>query len=112
MRSEGLVWRDQVVIDRSIFGEVAMIFFLLVQALDGAFTYIGISMYGIDIEMNPIIAFLVLEFGQGTALVATKSVASMLGIVLHLRQVHRAVFFLAMFYLCVAIWPWAAILMQ
>lgn len=95
---------------RSRFGDVMLIVFLLTQCLDGVFTYIGVHELGLRMEANPLIAVLIGQFGAGTALVAAKFVASLLGMALHLRQVHAAVALLAAFYLAVAILPWAAIL--
>jgi uncharacterized membrane protein len=95
---------------RSIFGDVVLLVFLLAQCLDGVFTYVGVTTFGNTIEANPLIAALMAHFGHGYALVGAKSVAGLLGIGLHVRQVHGAVALLAAFYLLVAILPWMAIL--
>ncbi len=95
---------------RSRFGDVMVIVFLVTQCLDGLFTYIGVHELGVGMEANPIIAGLIAQFGAGGALLGAKVVASVLGMALHLRQVHTAVALLAGFYLMVAILPWATIL--
>ena len=95
---------------RSRFGDVVLVLFLLAQCLDGVFTYVGVVTFGIGIEANPVIAALMMYFGEAAALLGAKIVASALGIALHLRQVHSAVALLAVFYLTVAILPWTAIL--
>ncbi len=97
---------------RSLLGDVAIVVFLLAQILDGIFTYVGVSTYGLAVEANPLIAGLMASFGHGTALVGAKSVAGALGVCLHLREIHAAVALLAGFYLAVAIVPWVAILLM
>lgn len=93
-------------ITRSTFGDIVLVAFLLVQALDGVLTYVGVRMYGPGIEGNPLLAWLMGSLGQGLALTLAKGTASAFGIVLHLSAVHRVVAVLAAFYLAVAILPW------
>ena len=94
----------------SRFGDVALVVFLLAQGFDGVFTYVGVMSFGIGIEANPLIATLMENLGHGRALMVAKVVAAMLGIALHLRQVHAAVALLAAFYLAAAIVPWTVLL--
>lgn len=93
-----------------LFGDVAVIVFLLAQASDGVLTYIGVSIYGYGIEGNPIITWLMAQMGEGPGLAAAKLTAGGFGIALHLSAVHKAVAALAGFYVVVAIIPWVAIL--
>jgi hypothetical protein len=93
-----------------LFGDVAVIVFLLAQASDGVLTYIGVSLYGHGIEGNPLIAWLMTQMGHGPALATAKLTAGGFGIALHLSAVHKAVAALAGFYVVVAIIPWVAIL--
>jgi len=95
---------------RSLFGDVALLIFLLAQAFDGVLTYVGVSAYGTRMEGNPIIAWLMATMGHGPALAMAKLTAGIFGIALHLSAVHKAVAFLAIFYVVVAICPWVAIL--
>jgi hypothetical protein len=95
---------------RHIFGDIALLVFLLAQASDGVLTYIGVSTYGLHVEANPIIGWLMALIGQGAALATAKVAAVFFGIALHLSAVHRAVAVLAAFYLAVAVVPWIAIL--
>jgi len=97
---------------RSMFGDVVLLVFLMAQCLDGVLTYVGVVTYGTSIEGNPLIAAMMAHFGHGIALMAAKSVAGLLGICLHLRNVHIAVAVLAGFYVAVAVVPWMAILFQ
>jgi uncharacterized membrane protein len=95
---------------RDIFGDVALLVFLIAQASDGVLTYVGVSTYGLRIEANPLIGWLMSLVGQGAALATAKVAAGLFGIALHLSAVHRAVAILAAFYLAVAVFPWVAIL--
>ncbi|HEU4936222.1 MAG TPA: DUF5658 family protein [Vicinamibacterales bacterium] len=95
---------------RDIFGDVALLVFLIAQASDGVLTYVGVSTYGLHIEANPLIGWLMALLGEGAALATAKGAAVAFGIALHLSAVHRAVAALAVLYLAVAVFPWVAIL--
>jgi hypothetical protein len=95
---------------RNLFGDLALIAFLLAQASDGVLTYIGVRTFGPRIEGNPLIAWLMTAIGEVPALATAKLTAGFFGIALHMSAVHRAVALLAVFYVAVAIVPWIAIL--
>jgi uncharacterized membrane protein len=95
---------------RSVFGDVALVVFLLAQALDGVLTYVGVSVYGPRMEGNPALAWLMAMVGQGPALAMAKSLASVFGIALHLNAGHRIVAVLTAFYIAAAVLPWVGIL--
>lgn len=95
---------------RHLFGDIALVVFLLAQVLDGTLTYIGVTLYGPEMEANPIISWLMARIGDGPGLATAKITASFFGIVLHLSAVHKAVALLAAFYVAVAIVPWTLIL--
>ena len=95
---------------RNLFGDVALIVFLLAQASDGVLTYIGVYTYGLHVEGNPLIGWLMASMGEGPGLATAKLTAGFFGIALHLSSVHKAVALLAVFYLTVAVGPWVAIL--
>ena len=97
---------------RSTFGDVVLVAFLLAQCFDGVFTYVGVVSFGLAIEGNPIVAALMTAVGEGAGLFSAKVVAMVLGIGLHLRQVHGAVALLTALYVVVAVLPWMAILFQ
>jgi hypothetical protein len=105
-----VLWHPRT--ERSWFGDVAVVVFLLAQCFDGVFTYVGVVSYGIGIEANPVVATLMVYLGHGAALVVAKALAAGLGIVLHLGRVHLAVALLAVFYIVAAVVPWAAILLS
>jgi len=92
------------------FGNLVVIAFLIAQACDGVLTYVGISVYGIGMEGNPLLAWLMQWMGHGVALATAKIVAGGFGIALHLGAVHRVLAGLALFYVAVAIVPWVSIL--
>ena len=92
------------------FGNLVVIAFLIAQACDGVFTYVGVSLYGLHMEANPILGWMMATMGHAAALTTAKGVAGGFGIVLHLGSVHRVVAALAAFYFVVAVVPWIAIL--
>lgn len=93
-----------------LFGDLAVVLFLIAQASDGVLTYIGVATYGLAIEGNPLIAWLMMSIGEGPGLAAAKLTAGFFGIALHLSAVHKAVAALTVFYVIVAIVPWVTIL--
>ena len=74
------------------FGNVVVIAFLIAQACDGVFTYIGVATYGIPAEGNPLLSRLMLALGCGAGLAAAKLAAGVFGIALHRLR-------------CTASWP-------
>jgi Domain of unknown function (DUF5658) len=103
------VWRVSH-IQRSRFGDLAVILFLMAQAADGALTYVGVRHLGLAVEANPLISWLIAYFGEVGALAGAKLVAGGFGIALHLSAVHKVVAGLTLFYVVVAVFPWIAIL--
>ena len=95
---------------RNIFGDVALIAFLLAQASDGVLTYIGVRTFGLRVEGNPLIGWLMTAIAEVPALATAKLAAGFFGVALHMSSVHRTVALLAAFYVAVAVVPWIAIL--
>jgi hypothetical protein len=95
---------------RSLYGDIVLVLFLLAQCFDGVFTYVAVRSFGIGIEANPLMASIMTAFGHGAGLTGAKAVAAVLGIGLHLREIHGAVAALTGFYLAAAIVPWVGIL--
>ena len=93
----------------SFFGDLIVVGFLLVQCLDGVLTYLGVTIWGLGIEANPLISSAVSAAGLGVGLFAAKLVAVGFGILLHLRRVHNLVALLTLIYLGIAILPWTAL---
>jgi hypothetical protein len=94
---------------RSRFGDLMVIGFVLVQCLDGVFTYLGVTIWGPGIEANPLISGAMAAAGVLAALGGAKLMAIGLGILLHLRRVHNMVALLTAIYFAVAILPWTAL---
>ena len=63
----------------SRFGDVAVVGFLIVQALDGVFTYLGVSIWGVHVEANPLISAGILALGPAPALATAKLIATAFG---------------------------------
>jgi hypothetical protein len=99
-------------VTRSWFGDAVLLVFLIAQCLDGVFTYVGVTNFGLGIEANPLMAAMMIHVGHGPALLGAKTLAGLLGIVLHVCRMHVAVAGLALFYLGVAVVPWMTILFR
>ena len=93
----------------SPYGNFAVLAFLIVQALDGTLTYVGVATIGRVVEGNPLVAGLMAAFGLGLGLTSAKLFAASLGIALHLFGAHRLIAALTAFYLAGAIFPWMAV---
>ena len=109
-------WRLRVLLHRTVaersrFGDAVIVLFLLAQAADGVMTYVGVTTLGVHLEANPLLASLMMLFGQGTAVAGAKLVASGLGISLHLLGVHRVLAVLTGVYIVAAVLPWAGLLL-
>lgn len=48
---------------------------IVLQALDGVLTYIGVSLYSSGIEGNPVVKFVIENMGIGVGLVTVKTIA-------------------------------------
>ena len=92
------------------FGNIVIVLFLTCQVLDGALTYLGVLTFGRSIEANPVLAWLMGEVGEGTAVTSAKILAGTCGIALHLTAVHRIVAVLTLVYLAAAVIPWTSLL--
>ncbi len=97
-------------VTRPWFGDVVIVAFLAVQALDGILTYMGVLAYGQAVEGNPLIRWLMGAMGEGPGVTGAKVMAGTFGIALHLTAVHRLIAALTAMYLGAAVLPWIAIL--
>lgn len=104
--------RLTVVRPASTFGDVAILAFLLAQAFDGVFTYLGVQTlgYGPAIEGNPLLSLGMSSMGVGATLAIAKATAAGFGALLHVVSVHRVVAALAVLYYAAAVLPWTRIL--
>ena len=94
----------------STFGNLVLVAFLVAQACDGILTYVGVGAYGLHMEGNPLLAWLIGCVGRGPALTMAKTAAGGFGIALHLTAVHRVIAALTLLYVALAILPWLGIL--
>ena len=74
---------------RHPFGLIILTLFLVVQSIDGAFTYFAVLRFGPGVEGNPLVATLIHALGQGPGLVSVKLFAAMLGAVLYVTSGYR-----------------------
>lgn len=96
----------------TMFGNIAVVAFVIVQYMDGALTYLGVHVWGASIEANPLVSSAVSLAGVGGGLAIAKLTAIGLGITLHLRRVHTVVALLTAFYIAVAIVPWTLLFLS
>jgi len=94
---------------KSRFGDLMVVAFLLMQCLDGIFTYLGVAIWGQAIEANPLVSSAMATAGVIGGLGAAKGVAIGFGMLLHLRRVHTLVAVLTAIYFALAILPWATL---
>jgi hypothetical protein len=99
-------WRETY---GSRFGDLVVLGFVVVQCLDGVFTYLGVKTWGPSVEANPLVSSAMAAAGPGLGLAGAKLIAVSFGIVLHLRRVHTIVALLTALYLAAAILPWTAL---
>jgi len=97
---------------RCFFGDLAVLSFVIVQCLDGVFTYLGVRFWGPGIEANPIVTSTVGAIGLGAGLTTLKLVAVSFGIALHLCRAHNLVALLTAIYIAAAIVPWTALFLS
>lgn len=88
---------------------------IILQALDGVLTSLGVSRYGIAAEGNPILRWLMLHFGHVQILSVVKVIAILFVITLSyyarkLPWVHNAMGAISCIYVFTAILPWTYIL--
>jgi len=94
---------------KSRFGDLVVVGFVLMQCLDGVFTYLGVRIWGPSIEANPLVSSAMSTAGVAAGLGGAKAVAIGFGMLLHLRRVHYVVLLLTAIYFTIAIVPWTAL---
>ena len=94
---------------RSYFGDSMFVIFVLAQLADGVLTYVGLRVFGFNIEANPVLSWYIAALGAGVALSIAKMLAVGCASTLHLKARHRTVGVLTVFYLAVAVWPWVTL---
>ena len=87
----------------------------LMQALDGILTSLGMLRFGVAMEGNPLLRFLMQEYGQAMGLGVSKAMAiaavvALVALARSLPWVNKALGALGAFYFFMAIVPWTYIL--
>ena len=85
---------------------LVLLLFLVAQMFDGLFTYVAVSAVGTQAEGNAILAGWMELVGPGPTLVAAKLTASIAGVFVYYRGLHRLLAGLTALYGLVAIGPW------
>lgn len=93
-------------------GIAAVALFAAVQAADGILTLAGVARFGLSVESNPLIAFSMTMFGAGATLSIAKVWAVLMGTVLHGARWHGTLALLTIFYVFVALLPWACLVLM
>ena len=112
LRYAGGPFGTRVDVPRSVFGDLIVVGFLIVQCLDGICTYLGVTWWGPGIEANPLIGAAMAAAGLTAGLAGAKLVAVASGMLLHLLRVHYLVAVLTALYVVVALLPWAILLVR
>ena len=86
--------------------------FLLMQTLDGLFTYVGVRAYGVIAEGNVLLATWIGLVGPGAALVGAKSMAGACGVFLYGVGQRGILLALTVVYIIAAITPWLMVFRQ
>lgn len=97
-------------LDKSVgFGNFALILFIILQVLDGVFTYRGLSL-GLAGEGNPLVRMMISFLGLGAGLAVAKVIGVGLGIILYQRRAYIAIAVLDAIYVIFGIVPWIFVL--
>jgi hypothetical protein len=93
-----------------LIGDATLIAFVAVQLMDGTLTYIGVQVFGVPVEANPIVLWYIEAFGAAQGLLLTKCLAVGCAMILHQTARHRTLALLTFVYLGGAVVPWVAVL--
>jgi hypothetical protein len=94
------------------FGDIVVTCFIVVQFLDWVATFQGITLFGLAIERNSLLRFLMERYDIILVLTVAKLSATIGGSVLHFIERHAIVALLTLFYIVFAIFPWFKLLVS
>jgi hypothetical protein len=98
----GMTWRHVLV----------LFAFFLLQAADGALTFMGVQRFGLAAEANVLIVTAMHTWGALPALVGAKLLAASCGLLLFALSVHRVLAAAAGAHLAFAVIPWLVALLH
>jgi hypothetical protein len=87
-------------------GPLVFAIFIAIQVLDGLLTYWGVTRFGIELEMNQLLAATMLALGPAPALLMAKGLACGCGLVLYANAYLRPLAAVAGLCLGLAVVPW------
>ena len=90
--------------------QILWLAFVVVQALDGAMSYVGVSLHGPGIEANPLVGWYLSAFGPAVGFTMAKLFAVTCGSVLYFTARYQWVAILTLVYLIFAVAPWVGLL--
>lgn len=96
--------------DRVRLGRIIFAIFLTLQIADGLMTFGAVRIFGDGVEANPILATWIQLAGPGITLLAAKTVACGLAVVLYRTGHEKTLAALTGLLLCGAVAPWLALL--
>jgi hypothetical protein len=99
-------------LSRSRFGVGMLMAFVVAQLCDGVLTYIGVSIFGLGIEANPIISWYIGALGAGVALLGAKGLAIACAVVLYRFAHYGTIAVLTVVYYTMAVHPWLSLLLS
>ena len=90
----------------SCFAKIVVVAYVIVQLLDGVYTYIGVSRLGISVELNPLVGWAMTILGVGFGLVVVKFVTTGFGALIYYHGYHNLLALITAFYMAVVILTW------
>jgi hypothetical protein len=104
-------WAELIIPPRRLSNaELGWLAFVVVQALDGVMSYVGVNAIGAGIEANPLLAWYLAAFDPGAVFLVAKLFAVGCGAILHLNGRHHYVAALTAIYVVFAVGPWIHVL--
>jgi len=93
----------------SFWGKFTLVLFVLIQCLDGIYTYFGVKIWGYEIEGNPIVRSLMPLIGSGLGLTVAKVLVVGCGIFIYRQGYYKILGLLTVFYVIFVIIPWRSV---
>lgn len=91
---------------RGFLGNIVVVCFMVTQLTDWFATYQGVTLFGTEVEANPVLRFLMERYDIILSLTGAKLAATAAGAFLHLFNRHFEVTLLTLVYTWFALVPW------